>query len=141
MPVSFLDLVPKPPSATVTIETMAGPVEVELTGVSLRVLADIGKRFPEFARVLEGGAGSITRDPEALAALVAAALGHPGDAKVEAHVESFPHAEAVSLAVAAIQLTFPRNDVAPLSQPDDPVVAPGALVDGLDQTLPPQLNS
>lgn len=141
MPVSFLDLVPKPPTAAVTIDTMQGPVELELTGVSLRALADIGKRFPVFARVLEGGPGGIMDDPDALAALVAAALGHPGDAKVESHVESFPTSEVMALALTAVRLTFPQAEVVPLPQPDDPVVAPGAVVDGLDQTSQLQLNS
>lgn len=140
MPVSFLDLVPKPPTDAVTIDTMQGRVELELTGVSLRALADIGKRFPAFTRVLEGGAGSIMNNPDALAALVAAALGHPGDAKVEAHIESFPSTEVMTLALAAVRLTFPQAEVAPLPQPDDPAVA-AVAVDGLDQTSQLRLNN
>lgn len=140
MPVSFLDLIPKPPTASVTIDTLHGPVELELTGVSLRGLADIGKRFPAFARVLEGGPGSIMDNPDALAALVAAALGHAGDAKVEAHVESFPSTAVMALALAAVRLTFPQSEVVPLAQPADPAAVPAA-VDGLDRTSPPLLSN
>lgn len=140
MPVSFLDLVPKPPTALVTIDTRDGPAELELTGVSLRVLADIGQRFPAFARVLEGGPGSIMDNPAALAALIAAALGHAGDAKVEAHVESFPSSEVMALALAAVRLTFPQSEVGPLAQPEAPDVA-AAAADGLDQTSPLRLSN
>jgi|SRR6185369_1101629 hypothetical protein len=141
MPVSFLDLVPKPPSATVTIETMTGPVELALTGVSLRVLADIGKRFPEFAQVLEGGGGSIMRDPDALAALIAAALGHAGDTEYEKHIEKFPSTDVTALALAAVALTFPKADVAPLPTAAEPGAAAAVVVDGLDRTLPTQLSN
>jgi len=142
MPVSFLDLVPKPPTAAVTIETTGGAVDVELTGVSLRVLADIAQRFPAFGHVLEGaGASSIMHNPDALNALIAAALGHPGDVEYEQHIDRFPTSEVMKLALEAVRLTFPQADVAPLPQPDDPVVAPGAVADGLDQTLPRQLSS
>jgi len=140
MPVSFLDLVPKPPSATVTIETMTGPVELTLTGVSLRALADIGKRFPEFARVLEGGGGSIMRDPDALAALIAAALGHAGDTEYEKHIEKFPSTDVTALALAAVALTFPKADVAPLPIAAEPAAA-AVVVDGLDRTLPTPLSN
>lgn len=141
MPISFLDLVPKPPTAAVTIDTMQGPTELELTGVSLRMLADIGKRFPAFARVLEGGPGSIMDDPDALAALVAAALGHPGDARIEAHVEAFPAAAVIQLALAAARLTFPQADVSPLPQAGALDAAAAAVVDGLDRTSQLRLSN
>jgi hypothetical protein len=139
MPVSFLDLVPSCPTATVSVGTKAGPVEVELTGVSLKVLAGVAKRFPAFVRRLEGGAGSLMEQPEAMAALVAAALGHPGDAEYEARIAGFPSAAVMNLFQAALRLTFPQDEPepAPLAVP-----APVALLgDGLDQTSPLPLSN
>ena len=135
MPVSFLDLVPAPATATVKVNTRTGPVELELTGVSLRALADIAKRFPGFARALEG-AGNIMDNPEALAALVAAALGHPGEPDYERKVEQFPAAETMQMALAIVRLTFPQADVVPLPVPADPVEG-----DGLDLTSPLRLSN
>jgi hypothetical protein len=138
MPVSFLDLVPKPPTQSVTIETLAhGRQELELTGVTLRALGDISKRFPSFAKVLDGAVGSILDNPDALAALIAAALGHAGQREYEAHVASFPSADIIRIAFAVIRLTFPQRDADPLSG----AVGNGADDDTPAQTSPLQLNS
>jgi hypothetical protein len=139
MPVSFLDLTPRAPTATVMVNTIdQGEQPVELTGISLRDLGDISKRFPAFARVLEGGAGNIMESPEALGALIAAALGRPGDAACEAHIARFPTADVMNLALAAIRLTFPQSLAAPLS----PGAANGAAgAAAPDPTSPLQLSS
>lgn len=139
MPVSFLDLEPSPATTLVRVNTRTGPVEVELSGVSLRALADIAKRFPAFVRRLEGGAGSLMEQPEAMSALVAAALGHPADAKCEAQVAAFPSADVMEMFQAALRLTFPQTDPAPLAPTAAP--APVAVGDGLDQSSPLSLSS
>jgi hypothetical protein len=137
MAISFLDLVPKPPTAVVTIDTLAhGPQEIELTGVSLRELGDIAKRFPEFQKVLEGGGGSTLDHPEAVSAMIAASLGHPGDTAYEAHIVKFPHGEIVRIATTVVTLTFTRYDADPLS----PAVN-GAGGDALAQNSPAPSNS
>jgi hypothetical protein len=130
MPVSFLDLVPAPAAATVKVNTQTGPVEVELSGVSLRELAGIAKRFPAFVRRLEGGAGSLMEQPEAMAALIAAAMGHVGDTKYETQIARFPSAEVMEMFQTALRLTFPQTEPVPLPEPPVPAVATAG--DGLD---------
>jgi hypothetical protein len=139
MPISFLDLVPKPPTDTVTIDTRDhGAQDIELVGVPLRALADIAKRYPAFAKVLDGGFGSILDNPDALAAIIAASLGHAGQREYEAHVASFPSADIIRIALAVIRLTFPQRQVDPLS-PDVP--SNGADADALALISPLQLSS
>lgn len=135
MPVSFLDLVPAPATATVTVNTRTGPTEIELYGVSMRALADIAKRFPAFVRRLEGGAGSLMEQPEAMSALIAAAMGHGGDTKHEAQISAFPSADVMEMFQAALRLTFPQTEPVPLAPP--PAVPPAAMAgDGLDRNSP-----
>jgi hypothetical protein len=139
MPISFLDLVPKRPRATVVIEGETGPAEVELTGVSLSQLAEIGHKFPAFTRVMEGNAGLMTAT-EAMPALIAAALGHHGDPQYEDQAGRLPPDIAIALAGEVVKLTFPQR---PPLAPAEPEPAPAANVNGLlpEPTLPSQLNS
>lgn len=139
MPVSFLDLVPAPKTATVKVNTSGGPVEVELHGVSLRALADVARRFPAFVRRLEGGSGALMEQPEAMAALVAAALGHVGEQKYEAQLAAFPTADVMAMFQAALRLTFPQDDPVPLPEPPLPALA--AAGDGLDLISPLPLSN
>ena len=139
MPVSFLDLVPAPKTATVKVNTHGGSVEVELHGVSLRALANIAKRFPAFVRRLEGGSGALMEQPEAMGALVAAALGHVGDQKYEAQIATFPTADVMTLFQAALRLTFPQDDAVPLAEPEPEIIAPAG--DGLDLSSPLLLSN
>jgi hypothetical protein len=138
MAISFLDLVPKPPTDVVTIDTLAhGRQDIELTGVSLRALADISKRFPAFAKVLDGGVGGILDNPDAVAAIVAASLGHAGQKEYEAHVAAFPTADMLRIALVVVRLTFPQSDADPLS----PAALNGAGGDAPDPISPSPLNS
>jgi hypothetical protein len=138
MPISFLDLVPKPPTDVVTIDTLAhGRQDIELAGVSLRELADIAKRFPAFAKVLDGGVGGILDNPDAVSAIVAASLGHAGQKEYEAHVAAFPTADMLRIALVVVRLTFPQSDADPLS----PAAPNGADADAPAPTLPSPLNS
>jgi hypothetical protein len=134
MPVSFLDLVPAPATATVQVNTTAGRVDVDLNGVSLKALADIAKRFPSFVRRLEGGAGSLMEQPEAMSALIAAAMGHAGDTKYEAQISAFPSADVMEMFQAALRLTFPQTEPVPLAAAVPPLAAPAG--DGLDRNSP-----
>ena len=139
MPVSFLELIPKAPTATLNVDTAdRGLQEIELTGVALRDLAAIGKRFPAFAKLLDGaGVGSIIDNPEALAAVIAASLGHCGDAQYEEHVGRFPSADVLRMAFAIIRLTFPQATADPLPEG----VGNGLDVGASDQSSPALLNS
>lgn len=113
MPVSFIDLVPQIPTATVIVE---GQREIELSGVRLRDLAEISRRFPDFAKMLDGGLGSILDSPDALAAMIAASVGHPGDAECEKLAAQYPIRDAIRMWVAISQLTFPRATADPLAE-------------------------
>jgi hypothetical protein len=114
MPVNFLDLVPEPPRETLILATASGSAQVELTGLRLSTLADLAKRYPAFARIIEGGAGSIIQASDALPAVVAAGLGHAGDAQYEAKVATFPTAHIMQMAMTVVRLTFPQSEAATL---------------------------
>jgi hypothetical protein len=135
MPVNFLDLVPTPPSETLTLATAHGPAEVQLTGLRLATLADLAKRYPAFARIIEGGAGSIIQASDALPAVVAAGLGHPGDAQYEAKVASLPTAHIMQMAMTVVRLTFPQAEATAL----DPLAE--ALANGADGDAVPAVTS
>jgi hypothetical protein len=136
MPVSFLDLVPALPTATVTINTRTGPTEIELTGISLRALAEIAKRYPSFRNVIEGELGGIMDDPYVMAAVIAASLGYLGDAECEERLLAISAADAVRMVGEIVRITFAQPD--PLAIP---AAAGAAAGDGLDRTSPSALNN
>jgi hypothetical protein len=107
MPVSFLDLTPKAAVATVTVQGDAGPETYEVTGLTLAQLADIAKRFPAFARVVEGEAPLLTAS-DALMAIIAAGLGQCGNTDYERKAASMPGGLALSVAGEIMGLTFAR---------------------------------
>jgi hypothetical protein len=115
MPVNFLDLDPQPAVDTVTLQTRSGPVELELTGVRLSTLTELARKYPAFARVVEGGAGSIIEASEAMPALIAAGLGHAGDLEYEAKVRQFGAADIMTMAMVVVRLTFPTAAPGPLA--------------------------
>jgi hypothetical protein len=104
--ISFLELVPKRPRATVKIDSETGPAEFEIMGVSLAQLADIAKKFPSFLRVIENGEGMFTAS-EALPSLIAASLDHHGDAEYERKAARLPADMVLALAGEIVRLTFP----------------------------------
>jgi hypothetical protein len=122
--VNFLDIAPKVASETFAVESQDGPIEVELTGVPFLMLADIAKRYPMFARILDGAAGSMLEASEAMPALIAAGLGHPGSTEYETKIRSFPAADIMGMAMVVIRLTFPRVTAGPL--PEAPPATDGA---------------
>lgn len=135
---SFLDLVPQWHTATVTIDAKSGPAEFEVSGIKLAQLAEICKRFPAFARVIEGGAGLLSAI-DALPSLVAGGLGHCGDAKYEAQAASLPIGTLTAIAGEVMRLSFPAAAV-PLSNGAD-VTAPEAAAAPPDQTSPRLLSN
>jgi|KBSMisStaDraftv2_1062788.scaffolds.fasta_scaffold06638_3 hypothetical protein len=144
MPISFLELVPKQPKATVAIEAADGEVaQFEIKGISLAELADIGRKYPSFARVIEGGAGLLTAS-EALPAIIAAGLGHHGDAQYERQAAALPSGIVIAVAGEVVRLTFPsdRPPIALAEAGTEPALEDGA-VNGVQPAaiLPAQLNS
>jgi hypothetical protein len=136
MPVNFLDLVPEPPRETLTLATKHGPAEVELTGLRLATLADLAKRYPAFARIIEGGPGSIIQASDALPAVVAAGLGHPGDPQYEAKVATFATAHIMQMAMTVVRLTFPQSEAATSDPLPEALAAPnGADGDALPAVI------
>lgn len=143
MPVSFLDLVPKRPTAVVAIEAEDGGVEqYEIKGISLAQLAEIGRTFPSFARVIEGGAGLLTAT-EALPAIIAAGLGHHGDAQYEKQAASLPSGIVIALAGEVVRLTFPPERPPIALAEIEPALKDGPVVNGAqpEAILPSRLNS
>lgn len=105
--VDFLDIVPKPHTERVALETADGPVEIELAGVQLGMLAEIAKRYPAFARVIETGSGSVIEAAEAMPALIAAGLGHAGQPEYEDKIREFAAADIMMMAMTVMRLTYP----------------------------------
>ncbi|HWP16216.1 MAG TPA: hypothetical protein VNM46_11370 [Xanthobacteraceae bacterium] len=142
MPISFLELVPKRPSGTVTIDSEQGLAEYEVTGVSLTQLVEIGKRYPAFGRTMDGGAavGRFLAITEAMPALIAAGLGHPGNRDYEQAAARMPSQVVIALANKVLELTLPR----PTQEEGEPEAPPAEEVvrDILpDRTSPLRLSS
>jgi hypothetical protein len=128
MPISFLELVPVRPHATVVIEGEAGPAQFEITGITLTALAEIARKYPAFAHVVEGNAGLMTAT-EAMPALIAAGLGHYGDPDYERHAGLLPSDLVISLAGEIVKLTFPARPSL-LAEPEPAEPEPAQPTDG-----------
>jgi hypothetical protein len=124
--VNFLELTPRSYTEQLEIETADGPVTLELGGIKLGTLGDIAKRFPTFARVIEGGVGSVMEASEAMPAVIAAGLGHTGDAEYENKISEFAAPDILTMAMTVLRLTFP----APRQSAGDPERPLPAAVDG-----------
>lgn len=142
MPVNFLDLVPTPPRETLTLATAGGPVELQLTGLGLPMLAALATRYPAFARIIEGGTGSIIQASDALPAVVAAGLGHPGDPQYEAKVATFATAHIMQMAMTVVRLTFPQSEAqAAVPLAETAALAPNGADRGADGDALPAVTS
>jgi hypothetical protein len=139
MAVSFLDIVPKPATETFTVNSMTGPIEVELRGVDFTTLAQIAKEYPAFQRLIEGVGSSLIDASDAMPSLIAAGLGYPGDRAYQDKVKSFPTSEIMAMGAVVIRLTFPATTV-PLS-PAPEVAPPFPLPDGKDAGTGMQVTS
>jgi hypothetical protein len=107
----LLDIVPA--SASVDV----GGVSVAVSGVSAKGIASLLGRFPEIQAALTGE--GITADklislaPDAVAAIIAAGCGFPGNAKHEAAAERLTIGAQIDFLSAIITATLPRG-VGPL---------------------------
>lgn len=87
--------------------------DVAVTGVSAAGLAALLRRFPTLLAALSGGtlsAESLAEAaPEALAAVIAAGTGSPGDARAEAVAATLSASEQLDLLSAVIEATMPQG--------------------------------
>lgn len=103
-----------PSHKSVTVNGTAVPV----LGVSAEGVATLIDRFPEFRALLTGRTGEFTADnlrklvPDAIAAIIAAGTGSPGDADVEAVAATLPLHLQVEFMEAIVEQTMP-NGVGP----------------------------
>lgn len=135
--IGFLDLTPRPATEMVKLQTASGTVDVELCGLSLATLSELAKRFPSFGRIIEGASASVIEASDALPALIAAGLGHPGSAEYEEKARAFGAGDMLAMVRAVMRLT--------LAQPESesPLPAP-VLVNGdaaPELTSPSRLSS
>ena len=135
MPISFLELTPKAATETVTLDTASGAVEIELRGLSLSALSNIGKRFPAFAKIIEGGGGSLIEASEAMPSIIAAGLGFAGVAEYEEHARQFGAAEMLEMVRTVMRLTMTEAQARPLAESQ---AAP--LVNGQDVAAPEPIS-
>ena len=91
-------------------ETVAG---LTVTGVSLRSVAGLMVRFSVLADLFGGGTVEVSKmlavAPDAVSAVIAAAIGRPGDQAAEKKIDDMPLGTQADLLDAAIRLTFPRG--------------------------------
>lgn len=106
--VGLVDIAPR--SETV----MVGDVAVPVSGVSARGVAYLLSKFPELRKLMSGGDDN-TADalmkiaPDAIAAIIAAGIGKPGDAEEEAAADRLPLEPQTDLLAAILRLTLPRG--------------------------------
>lgn len=108
--VSLLDVAPS--TKTVTV----GGVNVPVFGVSAKGIASLLQDFPELRKAFAGketdgftAEGLFTLVPQAIASIIAAGTGHPGEADHIAAAEKLPADAQAELMEAIIALTMPKG--------------------------------
>lgn len=104
--VSFLDLVPPTPTFDV------GGQLVSITPLSLREIADLGKRFEKLADLKDKPLIVVLKEagPEAIGGIIAAGMGKPGDAAYEKKGADLSFGLQVDLVDAIIKASTPKGD-------------------------------
>lgn len=105
---SLLDIAPE--TATIKIQGK----DVSVYGVSARGIAYLAAKYPEVKKVLAGkefkGVSPerlVDLVPDAIASIIAAGCGMPGDKKAEAIADKLPTGDQVNLLTEIIRLTMP----------------------------------
>jgi hypothetical protein len=107
--VSLVDIAPS--TRTVPIQGE----EIEVTGVTAKGVASLLDRFPELKLLISGKEVNFTVDriqelaPDAIAAIIAAGCGYPGNKKAEAVSEKLAVGDQAELLGAIIELTMPQG--------------------------------
>ena len=108
---SLLDIAPL--TETVTVRG----TEIAVTGVSAKGIAHLIARFPEIREMLVGREVSVDRlleiGGDAVAAIIAAGAGHPGEPDHERAAAALNIEEQADLLAATLRITLPRG-VGPL---------------------------
>jgi hypothetical protein len=114
--------------------------EVDVRGISAKMIAALLGRFPEMKLVMAGRsvetANLFQLAPTAIAAIIAAGTGNAGDEKVETLIEDFPIEDQANLLEAIGRLTFPSG-IGPFVER---IMALSAAVEGASGKAP-ALNS
>jgi hypothetical protein len=101
---------------TKTVTVSGGTIEVR--GISAKAIANLIFRFPAIQRALDGGrldrAALIKLVPDAVAAIIAAAVGAPGDQATEDDAALMSIGDQLDVLNAVFEATFP-NGTAPLT--------------------------
>lgn len=105
--VGLIDIAP----ATETVDVQGKPVAV--LGVSAKGLAHLLARFPELRRLMSGQEVQadqlLAMGGDAVAAVIAAGCGHPGDSTAEAIAGTLSLDLQADLLAAILRLTLPRG--------------------------------
>lgn len=107
--VSLIDLAPSTRSVSV------GGVDVAVSGVSAKGIATLLENFPNLQGLMTGqgsnlDAASIMKiAPDAIAAVIAAGCGFPGDKAAEKKAESLGVGEQLLLLEAIVDVTMPQG--------------------------------
>lgn len=109
--VSLLDIAPL--SETVKVPTAKGDVKVDVYGVSAAGLVSLLARFPEIRMMMTGKEVEVDRlmamGGEAVAAIIAAGCGHPGDDNAEQNAARLSLEAQTDLLSAIVKLTLPNG--------------------------------
>lgn len=105
--VGLVDIAP----AVETID--CGGASVEVYGVSARGVAHLLGRFPELRKMMSGvelkADELMAIAPDAVAAVIAAGVGKPGDKATEAIADRLPLEVQIDLLAAVLRLTMPKG--------------------------------
>jgi hypothetical protein len=108
---SAIDLLDIAPSGGESVAVPGG--ELTVAGLDVRALIRLLARFPELRSLLAGGDTALETlaavAPQAVAAAIAAAAGHPGDDAREAAAARLPLGTQADLLAAIMRQTMPRG--------------------------------
>lgn len=109
-------------SERVQVGTKAGdPVYVEVFGVSAKGVVEVFRRFPEVMKWFKGGGNIdiknlVNESPDALAAIIAAGVGEPGNQKSEAKAARLSVEVQVDIIEAIGRQTFALHGFGPFAE-------------------------
>lgn len=90
-------------------------VDVSVTGVSAKGIATLLGRFPAIREMFAGRVADLSAEkifelvPDAIAAIIAAGTGYPGNPEAEAKAESLPVGVQADIIQAIIDVTMPKG--------------------------------